>query len=187
MKDLLLRALVVVRTSNMKISRRRLADYDKTLHQEACRTWSTIIFLHSTNQIIDNQIIDLWRCCWRCRRQILNSLLFCRGRHRLVHKSVPHVQHDYFSSFNQSNHWFMALSLTLPSSNLKLPIVWTTWAYDDKCSINFVFLCTKRWFQFNSRIVRTHFSSKMNNWKWLQKHEVIFSNDVLASVDVVFA
>ena len=26
---------------------------------------------------------------------------------------------------------------------------------------NFVFLCSKRWFQFNSRIVRTHLSSKM--------------------------
>ena len=32
---------------------------------------------------------------------------------------------------------------------------------------NFVFLCPKRWFQFNSRIVRTHFSNIMtlNNWK----------------------
>ena len=40
-----------------KISRRRLADYVKTLHQKACRTCSTIIFLHSINQII-----DLWRC-----------------------------------------------------------------------------------------------------------------------------
>ena len=70
MKDLLLRAPVVVRTSNMKISRRRLADYVKTLHQKACRTCSTIIFLHSTNEII-----DLWRCRWRCRRQILNSLI----------------------------------------------------------------------------------------------------------------
>ena len=68
-KDLLLRTRVVVRTSNMKISRRRLADYVKILHQKACRTCSTIIFLHSTNQII-----DLWRCRWRCRRQILNSL-----------------------------------------------------------------------------------------------------------------
>ena len=31
----------------------------------------------------------------------------------------------------------------------------------------FVFLCPKRWFQFNSRIVRAHFSSKMtlNNWR----------------------
>ena len=34
---------------------------------------------------------------------------------------VLHVQHDYFSSLNQSNHWFVALSLTLPSSGLKLP------------------------------------------------------------------
>ena len=32
---------------------------------------------------------------------------------------------------------------------------------------NFVFLCPKRWFQFNSRMVRTHFSRIMalNNWK----------------------
>ena len=58
-----LRARVVLRTSNMKISRRRLADCVKTLHQKACRTCSTIIFLYSTNQII-----DLWRCRWRCRR-----------------------------------------------------------------------------------------------------------------------
>ena len=71
MKNLLLQAHVVVRTSNLKISRCCLADYVKTLHQKACRMCSTIIFLHSTNQII-----DLWRCrcrC-RCRRQILNSL-----------------------------------------------------------------------------------------------------------------
>ena len=34
---------------------------------------------------------------------------------------------------------------------------------------NFVFLCPKRWFQFNSRIVRIDFSSKMtlNNWKMI--------------------
>ena len=54
MKDSLLRARVVVRTSNMKISRRHLADY---------------------------------------------------VRQQIAPKSVPHVQHDYFSSFNQSNSW----------------------------------------------------------------------------------
>ena len=34
---------------------------------------------------------------------------------------------------------------------------------------NFVFLCPKRWFQLNSRIVRTNFSSIMslNNWKMM--------------------
>ena len=42
----------------------------KTLHQQACLTCSTITFLHSTNEII-----DLWRCHWRCRLQMLNSLL----------------------------------------------------------------------------------------------------------------
>ena len=78
MKDLLLRARVVVRTSNMKISRRHLADYVKTLHQKACRTCSTIIFLHSTNQIF-----HLWRC--RCRRQISNSLFFTTLRDAKKH------------------------------------------------------------------------------------------------------
>ena len=34
---------------------------------------------------------------------------------------------------------------------------------------NFVSLCPKRWFQFNSTIVRTHFSSirSLNNWKMI--------------------
>ena len=32
---------------------------------------------------------------------------------------------------------------------------------------NFVFLSPKRWFQFNSRIVRTHFSSIMSNLKMI--------------------
>ena len=61
---LILRCRIVVRTSNMKISRRRLADYVKTLHQKACCTSSTIIFTHSISQII-----DLRRCC------LFNSLL----------------------------------------------------------------------------------------------------------------
>ena len=41
-------------------------------------------------------------------------------------------------------------------------VVWTTWM------LNFF---PKRWFQFTSRIVRTHFSSKMTliNWKMIAK------------------
>ena len=45
---------------------------------------------------------------------------FGRLRQRIVLKCVPHVQHDYFSLFNQSDHCFPASSL--PSSLLKLPI-----------------------------------------------------------------
>ena len=68
MKDLFWWARVVVRTSNMNISLRRLADYLKKLHQKACRTCSMIIFLYSTNHII-----DLWRCRCHCHRLFLNS------------------------------------------------------------------------------------------------------------------
>ena len=68
-KDLQQWARVVVRTSNVKISRRHLANYVTKLHQSAFRTCSTIIFPRSTNQII----IDLWRC--RCCRHFLKSLL----------------------------------------------------------------------------------------------------------------
>ena len=48
-------------------------------------------------------------------------LSFGRLRRRVVLKCVPHVQHDYFSSINQSDHCFVASSLMLPSSLLKLP------------------------------------------------------------------
>ena len=71
MKDLPLRARLVVRTSNMKIS--RLADYVKTLNQKTVPHVHHDYFSSFTNQIID---------LWRCRRQILNSLnLKCLRRH----------------------------------------------------------------------------------------------------------
>ena len=67
----------------------------------------------------------------------------------------------------------MTFSLSPTSCLLKLPIicfavVWTTRAYDEKM-FNVVFLCPKRLFQFNSKTVRTHFSSTMtlNNWKMI--------------------
>ena len=44
---------------------------------------------------------------FRCRqnRKYENfTSSFGRLRQNIAPKSVPHVQHDYFSSFNQSNH-----------------------------------------------------------------------------------
>ena len=38
---------------------------------------------------------------------------------KIVPKSMPHVQHDYLSSFNQSNHLFVALSLSLQLGSLR--------------------------------------------------------------------
>jgi len=53
-------------------TRRHLADYVKTFHRKACRTCSTTVFPHSANQIT-----DLSRCRYRCRRHFLmNSLFF---------------------------------------------------------------------------------------------------------------
>ena len=44
---------------------------------------------------------------------------FGRLRQNIAPKSVPHVQHDYFSSFDQTNQSFVPLSLPLLSSFLK--------------------------------------------------------------------
>ena len=69
--------------------------------------------------------------CSRCRENLKYgnfTLSFGRLRQRIVLKCVPHVQHaqhDYFSSFNQSDHCFLAWSLPLPSSLFKLPITVT--------------------------------------------------------------
>ena len=54
---------------SMNISRRLLADYVNKLHQKACRTCSTIIFPHLTNQVI-----DLLRCRFNSRRRLFQPL-----------------------------------------------------------------------------------------------------------------
>jgi len=61
MKDLLLRARVVVRTSNMKISRRRLAEYVKTLHQKAYRTCSMMLyfFIQPIQSLICGVVVEV--------------------------------------------------------------------------------------------------------------------------------
>ena len=47
-------------------------------------------------------------------RQNLNYEKLSPKCQKIAPKCVPHGQHDYFSSFNQSNHWFVALPLPLP-------------------------------------------------------------------------
>ena len=69
MKDLRLRARLAIRTSSTQISRRDLADYVSKLHQKRAARACTVIFLNSTNQII-----NLWFCRSRSRRHFLNSL-----------------------------------------------------------------------------------------------------------------
>ena len=102
MKDLRRRARVVVRTSNLKISRFPLADYVKKMHQKACRTCSTIIFPHSTNHII-----DLGRCRRLWRRHFLNSPLY-----------------------DTANNWFRVTSgLNVKAQNFLTWLCWHVMAY----------------------------------------------------------
>ena len=59
MKDLLLRARDVVRTSNMKITRHRLADYVKTLHQKrAARAARLFFFIQPIKSLICGVVVD---------------------------------------------------------------------------------------------------------------------------------
>ena len=83
----LLWARVVVRTSNMKVSPLRLADYVKRLRQKAC---STIIFPHLTNQIS-----VFWRCL--CRQTKMSKW-------KTHVRRVPQAQKSLsFSSLNMQN------------------------------------------------------------------------------------
>ena len=68
----------------------------------------------------------------RCRQNLKYEHFtssFGRLRQKVAPKSVPHVQHDYFSSFNRSNRRFEALPL--PSSFLKLPAIYIKIGFAD--------------------------------------------------------
>ena len=71
--------------------------------------------------VVRTSKMKISHCCLRWKT--ITSRLRLRLRQKIALKSVPHAQHDYFSSFNQSYHWFVALSLPLLSSFLKLPCV----------------------------------------------------------------
>jgi len=72
-----------------------------------------------------------------------------------------HVFHVHFSFFEDvlvlSTTWNDLFCSCVDDVSISWPM------------FNFVFSCPKRWFQFNSRIVRTHFSSIMSlhNWKMI--------------------
>ena len=52
----------------------------------------------------------------RCRQNLKYENFtssIARLSQKIALKGVPHMQHDHFSSINQSNHWFMTLLLPL--------------------------------------------------------------------------
>ena len=64
---------------------------------------------------------DLLLCVLVVAKTFNLKVSFSRIRQRIVLKCVPHVQHDYFLSSNQSDLCSLASSLPLPSPLLKLP------------------------------------------------------------------
>ena len=95
MEELLLRAGVVLRTSNLKIPRRRLTVCEKEIYLNALRTWRVIIFPHSFNHII-----DWWRL--RCRYHLSNSLVWqvmTRMAKKCTHEQYGNLPCSY-SSFS---------------------------------------------------------------------------------------
>ena len=68
-------------------------------------------------------MIDLLLCVRVVVKTLIwnfHVVIFGKLRQRFLLKCVPHVQHDYFPSFNQSDHCFIVQSLPWPLSLLKL-------------------------------------------------------------------
>ena len=113
---------------------------------------------------------------------------YTRIYNRELKQPVLHALHMHSPVFYIS----LMFSFFLWREMTGFAVVWTTWAYDDKCSI-FVLLSQKRWFQFffNCRIVTTHFASvrALSNCKIIAEtwSYINFSDDVLAVVNVIFA
>ena len=142
---------VTLPSSNLKLpikKLRRLLQLKRHLKIELCVRLSVLRWFH-VGQVAQNSRSSLspawhewfscqgreWKdyWCWLKHENFTSS--FGRLRQKIaptykkksctcgtILKIAPHVQHDYFSSCSESNHWFLALSLLFPSSFLKLPI-----------------------------------------------------------------
>ena len=87
----------------------------------------------------------------------------------LLFSSLPTLSHYIFP---RPKHVLVLIQGSLSNHDddgNKNPTNLHIWQYFARQIFDFVFLCPKRWFQFNSRTVRTHFSSIMtlNNWKMI--------------------
>jgi len=120
---------------------RRLLQWKRHIEIELCVMLSILRLFHVDHFVLKRQrALSLawykwfsckgkeWQIyCYSCCCQNLKYENFTSSFGWLCQNIAPkimlHAQQGYFSSFNQSNHWFVALSLTLLSSNLKPPII----------------------------------------------------------------
>ena len=105
---------------------RRQLKRKRDIKIELCLKLS-LLWLFHVGHVVQNRRSALSRkterftaACLCCRQSLKYenfTPLFARLHQNIAPKSVPHVQHDYFSSLNQANHWFVGCRC------LKLPIV----------------------------------------------------------------
>ena len=156
------------------------------------RSWAkkpraTILGFNSPAFIV--RVSQAWRTLVYSSHEKTGTSHLKQPRRRQLHK--PHkfayltMKNSIFARFARAFfifwHFEDVLVLSMTWNDLFCSCV------DDvsECSI---LSCPRCWFQFNSRIVKAHFSGIMtlNTWKMLAETEVTVSDDVLASVDVVF-
>ena len=125
MEDLPQQAHVVVRCDNVlklpvvRQTTRSLRSYENVL----CVKLSALQLFHVGHfyKIGSVSVLSLywhdWFSCGEEENERSSSIkyenftsLFGRPGQKLSPESVPHVQHDYFSSLNQSYYWFVTLS-----------------------------------------------------------------------------
>ena len=145
------------------------------------REWSITSWLHhlkkisSTQSIVQtlqstSQVTTLWEK-WLCSTLIIRELKQPRRwRQQKPHKSAyfDHAKQTFFYILKTFS-FFLWREMTCFAV-----VAWTMSAHDDKFSI--LYSCPNCWFQFNSRIVRKHFSSIMtvNNWKMIAEMQLHF-------------
>ena len=149
----------------MKISRRRLLDYIKTLHLKTCRTCSTIIFLYSSfNQ--SNHWFEAFSLP-------LSNLKLPNKQTRRQRQREPHKFASYLTSEWKTVYTFACFARAFfISLHFAVVLVLSTTLNDQfgRCVDDestwrqifmLVFLSLRRWFQFNSRILRTKFANML--------------------------
>ena len=118
-------------------TRRHLADYVKTLHRRACHTCSTIVFPNSTNQIT-----DLSRCRYRCRRHFLmNSLFF---------SSLKRIFQFYFSQEIPLLKLERRISQIRYMSRFTMKLSWTVLNKQLCKAVSLLYWHSKTWMQLAS-------------------------------------
>ena len=124
----MLRAQVVIKTSNMVISRCCFSTEDDTeFFWSACCTCGTLIFHHSINQIL-----NLCHCRCRLVRRCWSSLFFPRGRQTNVYQNeethvrgTKHAQKSLFvfSLYMQISEVLFAVAVDCSHSSWSLKCI----------------------------------------------------------------